>query len=323
MLRVIRNHKRAADGEAAGYEQLSVAPTPLDHASLTKAGPAFAASWRGGAGGLERGAGARRGARVPQRAGLRRRPDRHDRPRHGLRHDRHRARLRPGQVQEARRRRLFQDHQPRRARRLARARLRREGDRGHRSPTPSAGRRSPMRRAINHSALRAKGLPEAAIDKVEAALARRLRHPLRLQQVDARGRDLERGAEDPGRALRGAGLRPPLGARLLQGRDRGRQHLRLRRHDLGGRASSEARALSGVRLRQSVRPHGQALSLGREPHPHDGGGAAVHHRRDLEDHQHAERRHRRGLQGRLHALLAARPQGERALPRRLETVAAA
>ena len=27
----------------------------------------------------------------------------------------------------------------------------------------------------------------------------------------------------------------------------------------------------------------------REPHPHDGGGAAVHHRRDLEDHQHAQR----------------------------------
>ncbi|HZZ62665.1 MAG TPA: vitamin B12-dependent ribonucleotide reductase [Roseiarcus sp.] len=42
MLRVIRNHKRAADGQVSGYEQLSVAPTPLDHASLIKAGPAFA-----------------------------------------------------------------------------------------------------------------------------------------------------------------------------------------------------------------------------------------------------------------------------------------
>ena len=41
MLRVIRNHKRAADGEVSGYESLSVAPTPLDHASLVKAGPAF------------------------------------------------------------------------------------------------------------------------------------------------------------------------------------------------------------------------------------------------------------------------------------------
>ena len=42
MLRVIRNHKRAADGEVFGYEELSVAPTSLDHASVIKAGPAFA-----------------------------------------------------------------------------------------------------------------------------------------------------------------------------------------------------------------------------------------------------------------------------------------
>ncbi|SDH80794.1 ribonucleoside-diphosphate reductase class II [Bradyrhizobium sp. Rc2d] len=33
MLRVIRNHRRAAHGEASGYEQLSVNPVPLDHAS--------------------------------------------------------------------------------------------------------------------------------------------------------------------------------------------------------------------------------------------------------------------------------------------------
>ncbi len=42
MLRVIRNHKRAADGEAAGYETLSVAPTPLDHNELANAGPEWA-----------------------------------------------------------------------------------------------------------------------------------------------------------------------------------------------------------------------------------------------------------------------------------------
>jgi ribonucleoside-diphosphate reductase alpha chain len=53
MLRVIRNHKRAADGEAGAYEKLSVAPTPLDHNELANAGPAWAdlseaarASWR-------------------------------------------------------------------------------------------------------------------------------------------------------------------------------------------------------------------------------------------------------------------------------------
>jgi ribonucleoside-diphosphate reductase alpha chain len=33
MLRVMRNHRRAAYGEATGYEGLSVAPVPLDHAS--------------------------------------------------------------------------------------------------------------------------------------------------------------------------------------------------------------------------------------------------------------------------------------------------
>src|SRR5271154_4812465 len=42
MLRVIRNHKRAADGEAGAYEKLSVAPTPLDHDELARAGPEWA-----------------------------------------------------------------------------------------------------------------------------------------------------------------------------------------------------------------------------------------------------------------------------------------
>ena len=42
MLRVIRNHKRAADGLSDGYEKLNVAPTPLDHATLAEAGAAWA-----------------------------------------------------------------------------------------------------------------------------------------------------------------------------------------------------------------------------------------------------------------------------------------
>ncbi|MBB4041955.1 ribonucleoside-diphosphate reductase alpha chain [Microvirga flocculans] len=37
MLRVIRNHRRAAHGEATGYEGLSVNPVPLDHASCPDA----------------------------------------------------------------------------------------------------------------------------------------------------------------------------------------------------------------------------------------------------------------------------------------------
>ena len=37
MLRVIRNHRRAAHGECRGYEALAVNPVPLDHASCKQA----------------------------------------------------------------------------------------------------------------------------------------------------------------------------------------------------------------------------------------------------------------------------------------------
>ena len=37
MLRVIRNHRNAAYGNASGYEELSINPVPLDHGSLTDA----------------------------------------------------------------------------------------------------------------------------------------------------------------------------------------------------------------------------------------------------------------------------------------------
>jgi ribonucleoside-diphosphate reductase alpha chain len=43
MLRVIRNHRRAAHGMAAGYEQLSTDPVPLDHAALNDRGLSSAA----------------------------------------------------------------------------------------------------------------------------------------------------------------------------------------------------------------------------------------------------------------------------------------
>ncbi len=171
MLRVIRNHARAAEGEADGYEALSVAPTPLDHVSLEKAGVAWAGLSAAARGAWRDALALGDEARLPQRPGLRRRADRHDRPGDGLRHHRHRARFRAGQVQEARRRRLFQDHQPRRAGSLARARLPRGARAPRSSPTPSATLRSARRRAINLATLRAKGFTDAALAKAEAALA--------------------------------------------------------------------------------------------------------------------------------------------------------
>ncbi len=175
---------------------------------------------------------------------------------------------------------------------------------------------------INHSTLKQKGFTPEAIEKVEKALPTAFdikfafnKWTLGEEFFATLGIAADKLA-DPRFDLLDR-------ARLYAARDRRRQHPRLRRDDGRGRAPPQGRALPGVRLRQSVRPHRQALSLGREPHQDDGGGAAVHLGRDLQDHQHAERRHGRGLQGGVPALLEARAQGQRALPRRLEALAAA
>ena len=60
MLRVIRNHRRAAYGESAGYEGLSIPPVALDAAQLPRP-----ATGRGGALELGHGALARREIRLP------------------------------------------------------------------------------------------------------------------------------------------------------------------------------------------------------------------------------------------------------------------
>ena len=72
MLRVIRNHRRAAHGEADGYEGLAMPPVPLDHASLPGDGrsrPKPGGASRGGLG--PRRFRARRGAWLSQCAGRR------------------------------------------------------------------------------------------------------------------------------------------------------------------------------------------------------------------------------------------------------------
>ena len=127
---------------------------------------------------------ARRAARLPQRAGLGDRADRHDRPGDGLRHHRHRARLRAGEVQEARRRRLLQDHQPRRAGSAARARLFRSADRRDRG---LCGRPRLARPVARHQPLdaEAEGLLARGDREDREGAADRLRHQVRLQQVDA------------------------------------------------------------------------------------------------------------------------------------------
>ncbi len=176
---------------------------------------------------------------------------------------------------------------------------------------------------VNHEALTAKGFTPEKLAAVEKAMASAFDIKFVFNKWTL-GEDFLTGT---------LGLSPErmdqadfdlLGRdRLRQAGNRDGQRVRLWRHDARRRAGAQSRPSAGVRLRLAVRAQGQALPLGREPYPHDGGGAAVHLRRHLQDHQHAERRERRGLQGGLSALLAARAQSQRALPRRLEAVAAA
>ncbi len=141
MLRVMRNHRRAAYNVARSeYEGLSI--TPRGHRPRADCPEELL---RARAARVGRRARARREARLSQRPGERDRADRHDRPRHGLRHDGHRARLRAREVQEARRRRLLPHHQPLGAGGALAARLHEGADRRDRPLRDGRGLRSRAR----------------------------------------------------------------------------------------------------------------------------------------------------------------------------------
>ncbi len=83
MLRVMRNHRRAAQGQKSGYEALSTSPDPVGSRGLP--GSPAARSGDRCVGRRER---SWQPLRVPQCPSYGDRPDRHDRPHHGLRYDR-------------------------------------------------------------------------------------------------------------------------------------------------------------------------------------------------------------------------------------------
>ena len=317
MLRVIRNHRRAAHGESRGYEALAVNPVPLDHASCPQADIVAHAklAWD-------------RALELGEANGFRNAQTTVVAPTGtiGLVMDCDTTGIEPDFALVKFKKlagggywKIINQAVPVALRTLGYQRGRHRRDRGLcRRP------RLALQRA-RHQRLhpQGQGLYRRSAGQGGKGAADRVRHQVRLQQVDLRRGLSARDAEARARGDRSPRLRPARRRRLHQARDRGRECAHLRRDDGRGRAASEGRTLCGVRLRQPLRQNWKTLSVGREPHPDDGGLAAVHLGRDLQDHQHAERRHGGGLQVGLPALLEAGAEGQRALPRRLETVAAA
>ncbi len=210
MLRVIRNHRRAA------YNAAPARVRGADRHSRSASTPAYcppdllaAARAR-----VRPHARTRREARLPQRPGHGHRADRHHRPGDGLRHHRHRAGLRPGQVQEARRRRVLQDHQPVGAAGPRQARLRAVADRRHRPPLPRG--RHPRRLPAHQpgGAARRRASPTRCSTKVEAQLPGAFELPFVFNRWTLGDDFLTRHARASRRSARRPRLRPAHAPRL-------------------------------------------------------------------------------------------------------------
>ena len=255
MLRVIRNHRRAAHGESRGYEALAVNPVPLDHAACRRAEivERAKAAWDKA---LELG------------------------ERHGFRNAQITV-VAPtgtiGLVMDCDTTGIEPDFAMVKFKKLAgggywkiinravpealRALGYRESDIaeieayavGHGSLSNAP--------AINVSTLKAKGFTDEALAKVEAALPTAFDIKFAFNKWTF-GEDFLRDTLklDAGSHCR-AEFRSAHRGRFLQARDRGRQRPHLRRDDGGRRAASESRALQRVRLRQPLRQDRQALSL--------------------------------------------------------------
>ena len=317
MLRVIRNHRRAAYGQKDGYEKLAIAPVPLDHAACPDAALIVAAqrAWD-------------RAIELGQKHGFRNAQATVVAPTGtiGLVMDCDTTGIEPD-FALVKFKKLAGGGYFKIINRAVPEALRTLGYReseiaeieayavGHGSLAQAP--------AINPATLRAKGFTPRCWPRSRRASESAFDIKFVFNKWTLGEKLPRRHAEDPGREAQRAGLRP---ARRLgfskKDIEAANEHV-CGAHDARRRAAPQGGAPARVRLRQPVRPQGQALPVGRQPHPHDGGVAAVHLGRHLQDHQHAERRHRRGLQGELHAVLAAGAEGQRALPRRLQALAAA
>ena len=267
MLRVMRNHRRAAYGERTGYEQVTTPPEPLEHNALTNRRAQLAGA----------------GASAPSSPGIARCTLGET---HGYRNAQASV-VAPtgtiGLVMDCDTTGIEPDFALVKFKKLAgggyfkiinravpealaRARLQRKRHRRDRGLRRRPRLARPGAGDQPHHAQR-QGLYDRGDRERGKGAGDRLRHQIRVQQVDA-GRRL------PARRTRHQRRRPRLPSFDLL------SHLGFTKREIDaanvhvcgamtieGAPYSKARALRRVRLRQSVRPHRQALSVRAEPHP--------------------------------------------------------
>ena len=165
MLRVMRNHQRAVHGKHSGYEGGEQSPGRARPCCLPRSQSARSRNRCLGHGSRDRVS-----IRLPQCPGHRDCAHRHNRACHGLRHHRHRTGPRSGEIQEARRWRISEDRQP-------------GGQRCACVRSVTTKRRSgivdyvvgkgTLRNApgVDHARLKAKGFTDAKLAIIEADLA--------------------------------------------------------------------------------------------------------------------------------------------------------
>ncbi len=176
---------------------------------------------------------------------------------------------------------------------------------------------------VSWEALKAKGLPEKALKRIESGPGQ-FPHPGgRLPPFGPGQGGAGQGPARPGGAGLPAGLLGAAAPGLQRRRHRGGRGLRLRRHDRGRGAASKGGTLPGVRHGQQVRAPRHPLHRLAGARGDDGRRAAVHFRGHLQDREHAQRRHRGGRERGLLPVLAADAQGHRRVPRRLQAEPAA
>ncbi len=175
---------------------------------------------------------------------------------------------------------------------------------------------------LNYQSLKQMGFTAEELDAIEESLPGQFEIAFAFSPRTIGKKTLER-LNIPEATWQRLGLQSAATFGFHQAENRRGQRRGLRPRRRRGRPPSQDRALSRLRLRQPMRPARAAVYRRRGTHPHDGRGPAVHHRRHLQDHQPPQRGDRRGDQEQLLPELEAGAKGQRPVSRRLQAVAAA